>query len=101
MRSRDFGVVVLFRLVSFFSVYFSARKVERNDVDVYYIPATQLASDNGLTTLANMIIMGKVLKETNGFGENVRDALSKVVSAKHADMLDFNLKALELGKNFE
>lgn len=48
-----------------------------------------------------MIIMGKVLKETNGFGENVRDALSKVVSAKHADMLDFNLKALELGKNFE
>lgn len=78
-----------------------SRKVERNDVDVYYIPATQLASDNGLTTLANMIIMGKVLKETNGFGENVRDALSKVVSAKHADMLDFNLKALELGKNFE
>ena len=50
---------------------------------------------------ANMIIMGKVLKETNGFGENVRDALSKVVSAKHANMLDFNLKALELGKNFE
>ena len=78
-----------------------SRQVERNDVDVYYIPATQLASDNGLTTLANMIIMGKVLKETNGFGENVRDALSKVVSAKHADMLDFNLKALELGKNFE
>ena len=68
-----------------------SRKVERNDVDVYYIPATH----------ANMIIMGKVLKETNGFGENVRDALSKVVSAKHADMLDFNLKALELGKNFE
>ena len=78
-----------------------SRRVERNDVDVYYIPATQLASDNGLTTLANMIIMGKVLKETNGFGENVRDALSKVVSAKHADMLDFNLKALEIGKNFE
>ena len=35
LRSRDFGVVILFRLVSFFSVYFSARKVERNDVFVY------------------------------------------------------------------
>ena len=77
------------------------RKVNRTDVSAFYIPATQMASDSGLTTLANMIIMGKVLKETNGFGENVRDALSKVVSAKHADMLDFNLKALELGKNFE
>ena len=77
------------------------RKVNRTDVSAFYIPATQMASDSGLTTLANMIIMGKVLKETNGFGENVRDALSKVVSAKHADMLDFNLKALELGKDFE
>ncbi len=76
------------------------RKVERTDVNVFYIPATQLASDSGLTTLANMIIMGKVLKETNGFGDTVPKALSKVVSAKHADMLDFNLKALEIGKNY-
>ncbi len=31
------------------------RKVERSDVEAYYIPATKLASDEGLTGLANMI----------------------------------------------
>ena len=76
------------------------RKVARDDVEVFYVPATGLASENGLSTLANMIIMGKVLKETSGFDENVREALGKVVSAKHADMIEYNLKALELGKNF-
>ena len=38
-------------------------KVERSDVDVFYIPATQLAKDAGFSTLANMILTGKVLKE--------------------------------------
>ena len=39
------------------------RKVERSDVKAVYVPATKLASDNGIPTLANMIIVGKVLKE--------------------------------------
>ena len=39
------------------------RKVNRTDVDVYYIPATGLASEKGINTLANMIITGKLLKE--------------------------------------
>ena len=78
-----------------------SRRVERNDVDVYYIPATQLASDNGLTTLANMIIMGKVLREGGAVSyEGLGDALKKVVSAKHADLYDANMKAIEMGYNF-
>ena len=39
------------------------RKVKRDDVDVYYIPATKIAEENGIPTLANMIITGKVIKE--------------------------------------
>ena len=74
------------------------RKVNRTDVNVHYIPATRLASDNGMPTLANMIIVGKILKELGGFNEEgVRAALGKVISAKRADMLDVNLKALQLG----
>ena len=74
------------------------RKVNRTDVNVHYIPATKLASDNGMPTLANMIIVGKILKELGGFNEEgVRAALGKVISAKRADMLDVNLKALQLG----
>lgn len=78
------------------------RKVNRDDVTVYYIPATRLASENGTPTLANMIIIGKVLKVLGDFNETaVRAALGKVISAKHADMLEVNLKAMQLGADYE
>lgn len=78
------------------------RKVNRDDVTVYYIPATRLASENGTPTLANMIIIGKVLKALGDFDETaVRAALGKVISAKHADMLEVNLKAMQLGADYE
>lgn len=74
------------------------RKVKREDVAVYYVPATRLASENNMPTLANMIIMGKILKVMNDFSEeSVNAALKKVISAKHADMLEVNLKALQIG----
>lgn len=74
------------------------RKVTRDDVEVYYIPATKLAADNGIPTLANMIISGKLLSVTGGFSEaSVNSALKKVISAKHSDMLEANLKAMRLG----
>lgn len=74
------------------------RKVQRDDVKVFYIPATKLASDNGMPTLANMIIVGKVLSELNDFEkESVDAALSKVISAKRADMADVNRKAMQIG----
>lgn len=77
------------------------RKVERTDVDVYYVPATQLASDNGLTGLANMILVGKMMKELGEFDDAmVAESLKKVVSVKHPEMYDFNLKALTMGKEF-
>ena len=74
------------------------RKVARDDVTVHYIPATKLASDNGMPTLANMIIIGKILKEMGEYDEEmIMAALKKVISAKRADMLDINLKAIKLG----
>ena len=78
------------------------RKVNRTDVKVFYIPATKLASDNKIAKLANMIIIGKVLKETNGFDneESVTNALKQVISAKHADMLEVNLNAMRLGRDY-
>ena len=54
------------------------RKVERTDVDVYYVPATQLASDNGLSGLANMILTGKLLKELGQFDEEAVETALKL-----------------------
>ena len=76
------------------------RKVNRTDVNVYYVPSTQLSSDNGLGNLANMIMMGKLMEVTGDYNKaGIDAALGKVISARHADMQAVNLKALELGKN--
>ena len=78
------------------------RKSLRGDVTTYYVPATKLASDNKTPTLANMILMGKILKVLDDFDdESVKMALSKVISAKHADMLEVNLHAMQIGADYE
>ena len=73
----------------------------RDDVITVGIPATKLASDNGLDGLANMIIMGKVIKETNVLTlEQIKSSLSQMVPAKKAELLEKNIKAIELGYNY-
>ena len=78
------------------------RKVERTDVEAYYVPATQMASDNGLSGLANMILAGKLMKEMGDFEdeEAVINSLKKVVSVKHPEMFEKNLQALKLGRDY-
>ena len=78
------------------------RKVERTDVDTYYVPATQMASDAGLNGLANMILAGKILKELGEFEdeEAVAASLKKVVSVKHPEMYEKNLTALKMGRDY-
>ena len=77
------------------------RKVTRTDVTVYEIPATKLAGENGIPTLANMIIVGKILKVLNQFNkDDVDAALKKVISAKHANMMEANYKAMQIGADY-
>jgi Pyruvate/2-oxoacid:ferredoxin oxidoreductase gamma subunit len=48
-----------------------------------------------------MILMGKVIKEGGAVSyDNLEEGLKKVVPAKHADMFDINLKAIETGYNY-
>ena len=78
------------------------RKVERSDVKAIYVPATRLAVESDMTTLANMILTGKILEEMGEFdADSVQAALKKVVSAKHPEMFDLNLKALQIGRDFK
>ena len=77
------------------------RKVERTDVEVVYLPATRLASENNCPTLANMIIVGKLLKVTGNYDEkSIDETLKKVISAKLADMLEINKTAMKIGAEF-
>lgn len=77
------------------------QKVTRNDVTAFYIPATKTAGEKGFSTLANMIMVGKLLKELGEFDlETVEKAVSKVISAKHADMKEVNMNAIKTGTEF-
>ena len=77
------------------------RKVMRKDVNAYYIPASLLAAQKELDGLANMILMGHVLQTEGTFGgESVDKALSKCISARHADMLKYNRDAMILGSEY-
>ncbi len=78
------------------------RKVIRSDVEVHYIPATQLASDEELNGLANMIMVGKLIKESGAIDyADVEKTMEKVISAKHKNLFDFNLKAINIGYNYK
>ena len=74
---------------------------QRDDVVIAGIPATKMASDNGLNGLANMIIMGKVIKETNVLTlDQIKSSLAQMVPAKKVELLEKNIKAIELGYNY-
>lgn len=73
-------------------------KVERTDIKTFYVPATGLADENGLNGLANMIILGKLLKETS-FTEydSIVAGLKKSVPARKAQLVEPNIKAIGIG----
>ena len=75
-------------------------KVERTDVEVFYIPATQLAKDNGIATLANMIIIGNLLQNHPELDfEGAAQTVEHLVPPKKAALIELNMKALNLGKD--
>ncbi|MBQ3577431.1 MAG: 2-oxoacid:acceptor oxidoreductase family protein [Firmicutes bacterium] len=77
------------------------RKVERTDVRAVYIPATTLASQLGTPGLANMVLVGKLMKECPELaGGSIEEVLHKVISARHADLFESNLNAVKKGMEY-
>jgi 2-oxoglutarate ferredoxin oxidoreductase subunit gamma len=67
-------------------------------VNAFYIPATGIADEHGMMGLANMIIIGKVIKETGIVSRDaVTDAMKKVISERRKDMFELNINAVKLG----
>ena len=76
-------------------------KVDRDDVEVFYIPATQMAKEEGIATLANMIIVGHLLENHPELSfEGVETVVEKLVPPKKAALKELNMKALQLGKSY-
>ena len=77
------------------------RKCVRSDVACHYIPATELAFENGLQGLANMIICGNIIKNENlCSSEILESAMKKVIPERKQQMFASNIKAVDMGYNF-
>ena len=73
-------------------------KTDREDIQAFYLPATKLAQENGLQGLANMIMLGGLLKVT-GFTtlDNLQVGLAKCVPPSKQHLMEPNLRAVRLG----
>lgn len=70
----------------------------RKDIEYYHIPATELASQNNLKGAANIIMVGKLLKETSlADMETVKKAVQKIVPSERKHLIDLNLTAIQIG----
>ena len=60
-----------------------------------------MSKDEGLSGLANIIMLGKVLRETHFTSfESLCEAMRKCIPPKKAHLTDANLKALKLGYDY-
>ena len=76
-------------------------KVERTDVEVFYIPATQMAKENDIASLANMIIVGHLLQNQPELDfAGAAETVEHLVPPKKAALIELNMKALNLGKEY-
>ncbi len=78
------------------------RDVERTDVNVIKIPATELTNQHHLETLANMITVGALLKATGLYTpDEIKLGIEKSVPASKAWLIEKNIEAVNIGYNYE
>lgn len=74
----------------------------RSDLNILEVPATRLSMEQELTGLSNMILIGRMIRETEVVRiRNARAALEKFVPANKAHLIEANLKALQLGYDYQ
>ena len=75
--------------------------IKRTDIQVFPIPATAMAKENNMATLANMILVGALLENHPELSFEGTDAVvSKLVPPAKAALVELNMKALNMGKEY-
>lgn len=73
-------------------------KSKRDDIDVYYVPANDIANELGNPRVANMAMLGAYLEATGIVDvESIYEAFPKVFGEHRAHLLPVNQKALKKG----
>ncbi len=74
------------------------RKTNRDDINVYYINANEIAVELGNSKVAGMVVLGAYLKITDVVKKSTLiEALKKVLGKKKLDLIPINEEALKKG----
>jgi len=75
------------------------KKVERDDVDVYYIPCNEIAVELGNPKIANMVMLGAFLAVTELVkDDSVVEAFKKVFGPSKEKFIPLNVEAIKRGQ---
>ncbi|MFZ5975345.1 MAG: 2-oxoacid:acceptor oxidoreductase family protein [Bacillota bacterium] len=75
-------------------------KSTRDDISVIYVPTNEIAGELGNLRVANMVMLGAVLKKTQVVSiKSVMDSFLKVLGENKAKLIPINERALEAGMN--
>jgi len=74
------------------------QKSKRDDIEVYYISANEIADELGNMRVANMVMLGAYLEATKTVDvESVLEGFTKVFGENRAHLIPINKEALERG----
>lgn len=78
------------------------KEANRDDIKVFSIPATQIMIDMGQPRLANMVLVGKLIKETGIVSlDIIIETLKKIVSKDKKKYMSYNIEAIKAGYNYK
>lgn len=74
------------------------KKSDRKDIDIFYIPANEVAEELGNTRVANMVMLGALLEATNSVSiDSVMEGFTAVFGEHRKNLMPINREALEKG----
>jgi 2-oxoglutarate ferredoxin oxidoreductase subunit gamma len=74
------------------------KKVEREDVNAYYIPCNETANEIGNAKIANMVMLGAYIELTKPVKmDTIFDALEEIFAGDKAKYIPMNKEALKKG----
>ena len=77
------------------------KKPERKDINLFEIPATELASEMGNKTYSNIYLLGKLIKVTGCVTpENFEKALYGILSKSKHQMIPEEMEVLRAGMDY-
>ena len=76
----------------------TGRDVERSDLDVVKVEATDIANRLGNVRVANIVALGAFIAKTKLLAAaSIEQAISDLFSLKKPEVIEINVKALRLG----